>query len=116
MNVFYNVGTSLYIPPPPPPPPPPPIMDPMANRIKKVKAEQTKRTHMGGPASGHSLDEIRRKATSMKENRENASDVDGRLVNPEDIIDQKIKKAAELRAVPKEQRLKLAYQNELQGV
>ena len=51
----------------------------------------------------------------MKESRENTSDVDGRSLNPEDIIDQKVKKAAELRAVPKEQRLKLAYQSELQG-
>ena len=51
----------------------------------------------------------------MREVRESANDVDGRPMNPEDIIDQKIKKAAELRAVPKEQRLKLAYQSELQG-
>jgi hypothetical protein len=90
-------------------------MDPMANKIKKVKEGQTKRGFMVAPASGHSLDEIRRKATSMKENRENTSEVDGRPMNPEDIIDEKIKKASELRAVPKEQRLKLAYQSELQG-
>ena len=51
----------------------------------------------------------------MRENRETTTGVDGRPVNPEDVIDQKIKKASELRAVPKEQRLKLAYQSELQG-
>ena len=81
----------------------------------KVKEDQSKRSQRAGPTSAHSLDEIRRKATTMKESRENTSDVDGRSLNPEDIIDQKVKKAAELRAVPKEQRLKLAYQSELQG-
>ena len=112
-QIFYGLGTSLYIPPPPPPPPPPPIQDPMAIQIKKVKDEQNKRAQRPAPASAHSLDEIRRKATTMKENR--TSEVDGRPMNPEDVIDQKIKQAAELRAVPKEQRLKLAYQSELQG-
>ena len=87
----------------------------MANRIKKVKADQTKRAQQPTPASAHSLDEIRRKASTMKESREKTSEVDGRPVNPEDIIDQKVKKAAELRVVPKEQRLRLAYQSELQG-
>ncbi|XP_028413164.1 unconventional myosin-XV-like isoform X2 [Dendronephthya gigantea] len=108
-------GTSLYIPPPPPPPPPPPIQDPMANKIKKVKQDQNKKgAQRPAPVNAYSLDEIRRKATTMRENRETTT-VDGRPVNPEDVIDQKVKRASELRAVPKEQRLKLAYQSELQG-
>ena len=85
----------------------------MATRIKKVKEEQNKRAQRAAPVSDHSLDEIRRKATTMRDNR--TSEVDGRPMNPEDVIDQKIKTASELRAVPKEQRLKLAYQSELQG-
>ena len=108
-------GTSLYIPPPPPPPPPPPIQDPMEVRLRKVKRDHSTKIPREERKLSHSVDEIKSKALSMKQIRENTTEVDGSPMKPEDIIDKQIKKASELRSVPKEDRLKLAYQSELQG-
>lgn len=88
----------------------------MEARIRKVKREHSKKAARVPRVSTHSLDEIKTKAMSMKQIRESTTEVDGVPTSPEDLIDQQVKsRAAELRAVPKEQRLKLAYQSELQN-
>lgn len=87
----------------------------MASRIKKVKGEESKSVQEATPASFISSDEIKRKAATLRGNRENTNDAYGRPMNPEDIIDQKIKKAAELRPLSKEERLRLAHISELQS-
>ena len=85
----------------------------MASKIKQLRGECSK-PERSTKASVHLLDEIRNKASTMQEIRKNMI-VDDRAMSCEDIIDQRIVKAAEQRAVAREQRTDLAYHSELQG-